>query len=148
MIRERQELEAEIMSANARAQQASENEAKAVAAASEADRRRQRSEDKLADVSGRLEQSNNETDFLRQLNETLLANQKDFAQKLQAAATKAAEREAVISDLREQIRDLMVFIEAREAIERGGAGEVAGGTVLPVPDQPKNRIHGARGKRH
>lgn len=36
-----------------------------------------------------------------------------------------------------QVRDLMVFIEARQTVERvsgsEGQGELAGGTVLPVP---------------
>jgi hypothetical protein len=66
----------------------------------------------------------------------------------QAAADKAA----AVQDLQEQVRDLMVFLEARQAIEAAGAGgELEGGTVLPVPaaaeQQQQRRRGGGRGKR-
>lgn len=45
-----------------------------------------------------------------------------------------------------QVRDLMVFLEARQIIDaNGGSSELAGGTVLPVPEvQPAAHRHARR----
>ena len=63
----------------------------------------------------------------------------------------AAEKAAAVQDLQEQVRDLMVFLEARQAIVAAGAGgELEGGTVLPVPaaaEQQQQRRGAGRGKR-
>jgi BRCA1-associated protein len=61
----------------------------------------------------------------------------------------AADKAAAVQDLQEQVRDLMVFLEARQTIEAAGAGgELEGGTVLPVPAaEQQQRRGGGRGKR-
>jgi BRCA1-associated protein len=111
-------------------------EEKAEGVAVEAERRKQQLESKLAELSSQLATSKKETSFLKELNDTLLANQKDFAVKLKAAEANAAEQNAMIIDLQEQVRDLMVFLEAQTI---AGSGEVAGGTVLPLPAAPQRR---------
>ena len=112
---------------------------KATATAADAQRRRQKVESKLAEVSGQRDTLLKEKDFLKQLNDTLLANQKAFTEKLKAAEKAAAEQAAVITDLQEQVRDLMVFIQAQQTIAASGGGEVAGGTVLPLPEVQQRR---------
>lgn len=143
-----------------------------------------------ADVTGRLQRAEEERLFLKQLNDTLLANQKEYqvgrvvqhllnllfvaegcsAQpfllsttlgctrmallcvqvRLKAAEEQlgqtAAAKDAAIRDLEEQVRDLMVFLEARHTIEAaGGAGsELDGGTLLPMPEAQQQRGAGAR----
>lgn len=44
-----------------------------------------------------------EREFLRSLNETLLANQKDYSTKLKAAQASLAEKDAQLQDLQEQV---------------------------------------------
>ena len=109
--------------------------------------RQKQTESKLNESLKKLEKGQKEVDFLRQLNETLLLNQKDYATKLKAAESWGAKQEATVAELREQVRDLMVFIEARQTIEAADAdasvsglqSEVRGGTVLPLPQQSGRR---------
>ena len=112
---------------------------KAGKAAVEADKKHRHVSSKLAETSGKLQAALKEKEFLKQLNDTLLANQKQFAEKLKAAESKAGEQAAVIKELEEQVRDLMFFLEAQQTIAGSGGGEGAGGTVLPVPAPPRRR---------
>lgn len=89
-----------------------------------------------ADVAAGLSKAREERDFLRTLNETLLANQKDYQVRLEAAAKREEARDATIQDLQEQVRDLMVYIEAQKTIadaEASGQGELREATLLPAP---------------
>lgn len=135
--KQQRELEAGIEEEKEKAKVAKAVQDMAEGAAVEAERRKQQLESKLVDFTSQLDKSKKETAFLKELNDTLLANQKDFAVKLKAADTNAAEQTATIIDLQEQVRDLMVFIEAQQII--AGSGEVAGGTVLPLPAAPQRR---------
>jgi len=137
LAKQQRELEAGIT------EEKEKNEAAMTAAdlaegvALEAQRRKQQLESKLGELKSQLDTSKKETAFLKELNDTLLANQKDFAVKLKGADANAAEQNAIIVDLQEQVRDLMVFIEAQQTIS--GSGEVAGGTVLPLPAAQQRR---------
>ena len=43
-----------------------------------------------------------------------------------------------------QVRDLMIFLEARQTIEAaGGASELEGASVLPIPEQQQQQAGGA-----
>ena len=120
---------------------------------------------KQTDAQAALAKAAEERDFLRSLNETLLANQKAFSDRLKAAEAAAAEKDAAVADLKEQVRDLMVYIEAGRHIAQeaaaaaaeggggggsggsGGAGsELAEATLLPLPAAPAARGRG-RSKR-
>jgi BRCA1-associated protein len=105
--------------------------------AMDAERKKQQLESKVVELSNQLDTSKKEAAFLKELNDTLLANQKEFTMKLNAADANAAEQSAMIIDLQEQVRDLMVFLDAQQTIAR--SGEVAGGTVLPLPAAPQRR---------
>lgn len=114
------------------------------ACAESADMAAQRAESKMRQIQSKnqelklkLETSLKEQEFLRELNETLLANQKAFSEKAKAAEVSERDMKAEIADLKDQVRDLMMFIEARDAIQKSG-DEAAGGTLLPV-DRPKTR---------
>ena len=115
------------------------------ASAEAADTAAQRAESRMRQVQSKnqelklkLEQSLKEQEFLRELNETLLANQKAFSEKAKAAEVSERDMKTEISDLKDQVRDLMMFIEARDVIEKSGGEEAAGGTLLPV-NRPKTR---------
>jgi BRCA1-associated protein len=119
------------------------------AGAEAADKAAQRAESKMRvvqsknhELASKLEKSLKEQEFLRELNETLLANQKAFSVKAKAAEASEKEMKSEIADLKDQVRDLMMFIEARDAIEKSG-DEAAGGTLLPV-NRPKARRHAKR----
>ncbi|KAL4430038.1 hypothetical protein ABPG77_004408 [Micractinium sp. CCAP 211/92] len=149
LVRQRAEAEAEVEAAQAAAGEARAAAAAAQAAAQEVERRRRQAESKLADTSGRLARAEEERQFLKQLNDTLLANQRDFQTRLkdaeEALQRTTAEKDAAIRDLQEQVRDLMVFLEARQTIEQGGtAAELEGATVLPVPAAPASQQRGSR----
>ncbi|KAL4444019.1 hypothetical protein ABPG75_011756 [Micractinium tetrahymenae] len=138
LVRQRTEAEAEVEAAQAAAGEARAAAAAAQAAVQEAERKRRQAESKLAYTSGRLAKAEEERQFLEQLNDTLLANQKDFQVRLKAAEEAlqrtTAEKDAAIQDMQEQVRDLIVFLEARQTIEQAGAsGELEGATVLPKP---------------
>jgi BRCA1-associated protein len=83
-----------------------------------------------------------EKEFLRQLNETLLANQKAFSEKLKAAQAREESLQIELADMKEQVRDLMMFIEARDTIQQAQgdqANEAVGGTLMPVPEVRRGR---------
>ena len=72
-----------------------------------------------------------ERDFLKQLNDTLLENQRQLRANLDATEAKLNEAneatDAKIRDLQEQVRDLMVFIEAQSKLAEGTNGTRSGG---------------------
>lgn len=107
---------------------------RALTQAKDAERRRQVLERRVAEVSAGAARVTEERDFLRSLNDTLLANQKDFTAQLEAARQDATTRAAQVKDLEEQVRDLMVFIEAQRTINEAGGGELRDATLLPVPE--------------
>lgn len=108
------------------------------AAAQKAETKMRSIQHKNQELCSQLEKSKKEQEFLRELNETLLANQKAFSEKAKAADATERDLRAEIVDLKDQLRDLMMFIEARDAIEKSGEIEAAGGTLLPV-NPPRGR---------
>jgi BRCA1-associated protein len=57
-----------------------------------------------AELSASVNKVSEERDFLHSLNETLLANQKDFGLQLKGAQQALADSEARVQDLQEQVR--------------------------------------------
>ncbi|CAI5946299.1 unnamed protein product [Closterium sp. NIES-65] len=106
---------------------------------------------KVQKLQSRLERAEQEKEFLKQVNDSLIKNQKQWQEKFkqQEERVKAAvaARDEKIKDLEEQVRDLMVFIEAQKIVEReGGAGTAEGireGTVLAVGGAPTAGERGA-----
>uniref|UniRef100_A0A383VK63 BRCA1-associated protein n=1 Tax=Tetradesmus obliquus TaxID=3088 RepID=A0A383VK63_TETOB len=122
----------QLASVQQKAEAEAAQRAAALATAKEAERRRQQMERKLSELSSAAAKAAEEREFLRSLNETLLANQKEFGAKLTAAQAAAADKDAQLQDLQEQVRDLMVFIEAQKTIQSAG-GELQDATLLPMP---------------
>jgi len=106
-------------------------------------RKLQGMESKMGTLGGKLDKVEKERMFLKQLNDTLLANQKEFVEKLKGAEVVVREKEKEIEDLKEQVRDLMVFLEARQIMESNE--ELEGGTVLPM-EAPAAGRSGRRGR--
>ncbi|CAI5479023.1 unnamed protein product [Closterium sp. Yama58-4] len=116
---------------------------------------------KVQKLQSRLERAEQEKEFLRQVNDSLIKNQKQwqerFKQQEEREKAAVAARDDKIKDLEEQVRDLMVFIEAQKIVEReGGAGTAEGireGTVVAVGGTPgggekgAGRARGRHGKR-
>ena len=99
---------------------------------------------KKQDLQARLSRAEEEKEFLRQLNETLISNQKAFKEKLNQSLSSEEELKAKVEDLEEQVRDLMMFIEARDTIEKCGAQEAQGGSLMALPEKPTSKKHRQR----
>lgn len=56
-----------------------------------------------AELGSAVQKASDEREFLRSLNETLLANQKEFGVKLKAAQVALADKDAQLQDLQEQV---------------------------------------------
>lgn len=95
---------------------------------------------KMDEHLAKIAELEKEKDFLKSLNDTLLANQKMYKDQMKEAEgsseAKLREQEAKVRDLEEQVRDLMVFLDAQSKVERATAeGEVLeGGSVIGVGD--------------
>ena len=113
--------------------------ASAVDDARDARRSLKEAHEKLDAEMGRRAKVEEERDFLRSLNDTLLANQRAFEEKTRAlerdAEASAREKDARIRDLEEQVRDLMVFLDAQSKVQEsvgGDGGTIEGGSVVGV----------------
>eukprot|EP00892_Ulva_mutabilis_P010722 jgi/Ulvmu1/8021/UM004_0258.1 len=71
-----------------------------------------------------------ELDVLTELNRSLISNQQTYKDMVAALQGQVKEKDASITDLREQVRDLMVFVEASQM---AGKSEIAGGDVQVGP---------------
>ena len=152
--------EAGVAAGTARAEAA---EAAAVSATGEADAARAAAaaardraaslERRLGEAARRAQTAGRERDELRALNDALVRTATDLRARLADAATAAAARGAEVADLTDQVRDLMVSLDAGAQIAAaggvgGGDGDGgAGGTLLPVPvPPPARRRAGAKKK--
>ncbi|WIA10155.1 hypothetical protein OEZ85_010359 [Tetradesmus obliquus] len=133
----------QLASVQQKAEAEAAQRAAALATSKEAERRRQQMKRKLSELSSAAAKAAEEREFLRSLNETLLANQKEFGAKLTAAQAAAADKDAQLQDLQEQVRDLMVFIEAQKTIQSAG-GELQDATLLPMPAKEASSSSGRR----
>ena len=128
------------LSAKAAAERQAEVIAGAVQDARDARNRLREAHAKIDEQAARLADVEKEREFLKSLNDTLLSNQRAFRDELDAAragsSSSAAAKDAKIADLEEQVRDLMVFLDAQSKVEAATAeGDVIeGGTVVGVGD--------------
>ncbi|BBN04669.1 BRCA1-associated protein [Marchantia polymorpha subsp. ruderalis] len=93
---------------------------------------------KLQRMQQDMKKVQEEHEFLQQVNQSLVDNQKRWQQKFkeQEERERAAikERDEKITDLEEQVRDFMIFIEAQKMLESSAnAAELREGTILPLP---------------
>lgn len=109
------------------------------------ERERQAAERKVGQLSQRLSSAHSELADERQLGAALRANQQEWQQRLSALQDKhqqlRQDRETEVTELKEQIRDLMFYIDAGRAInESTDKDDIAGGTVTVAPaPQAKRR---------
>eukprot|EP00850_Spirogloea_muscicola_P009482 SM000053S17439 [mRNA] locus=s53:368169:371669:- [translate_table: standard] len=104
---------------------------------------------KLDKAHAQLDKVEKEKEFLRQVNEALIKNQKQWQERFQEQEArekrKVEEQDLKIRDLEEQVRDLMVFIEAQKTLELSGHGaELKDGTLLALPEPPAPSLSSKR----
>ena len=126
------------------AKEAAESRARVIAGAVDAARdaraKLQEAHAKIDDGLAKNAKLEEERDFFKQLNDTLLENQRQLRANLDATEAKLNEAneatDAKIRDLQEQVRDLMVFIEAQSKLAEGtkGGDSIEGGDVVGVSD--------------
>lgn len=103
-----------------------------------AEKERQAAERKVAQLSQRLSVAHSELADERQLGTALRANQVDWQQRQTKLETKLlnlrTEKDREIEELRDQIRDLMFYIDAGKKIaDSADRDDIAGGTVTVGP---------------
>lgn len=94
--------------------------------------------ERLAELSRKL-QDDLKTE--KAITEGLLKNMESMKKKVELADSEKKELSSKVSDLEDQMRDVMFFLEARDKIEKGGEviGEAAGGSVVvPTPPTPRS----------
>ncbi|KAG9312924.1 hypothetical protein JVU11DRAFT_6357 [Chiua virens] len=95
--------------------------------------------EKAAELARKFEKELKEE---KAVSEGLLSNLEKMKEKVDLSEKQKEERDTKISELQDQLRDVMFFLEARSKIEQGqGAeAEAAGGSVeLPPPSVPANK---------
>eukprot|EP00210_Caulerpa_lentillifera_P001482 g1422.t1 len=131
----------ESMTATSRALDASRTELKEMTKA------KKNAQKKTSELNERLQKAQDEKEFLRQLNETLILNQREWKVKTekleQEMETSKTEKDSKIKELEEQVRDLMVFIEAQKTV---GESELQGGSVI-IQEQTEQQVKPARRRR-
>ena len=95
-------------------------------------------ESKLARSRAKTEEVVRENGFLKDLNNALVANQQAFQASIKSAEAALEAERAKTADLKEQVRDLMLFLEGGRAIAAaGGTAEAgAGGSISVGPQGP------------
>lgn len=95
--------------------------------------------DKAAELARKFEKELKEE---RAVSEGLLKNLGKMKERAEISERQKQEHDAKISELQDQLRDVMFFLEARTKIEQGDGteGEAAGGSIeLPTPSAPVNK---------
>jgi len=95
--------------------------------------------DKAAELARKFEKELKEE---KAVSEGLLKNLGKTKERAELAERQKQEHDVQISELQDQLRDVMFFLEARTKIEQGDGAEAeaAGGSVeLPTPSTPANK---------
>lgn len=108
-------------------------------------------EKKLLQQNSKLTVTLNDLNEERQLGKALRQNQQQWQSKMTRLEENFKElktlKEKEIGELKEQVRDLMFFIDAKQVIEKSAdKDEIAEGTV-EIPPQPSSRVKKGRRKR-
>lgn len=109
-------------------------------------------EKKLQHANTKLNQAQGELSEEKALRQGLELNQTTWQTKLKSLESELLEnkttKENEIKDLREQLRDLMFFLEAQNQIEKSVAkDDIVGGTII-VPEKPNTSEPSTRSRRH
>ncbi|CAG9461405.1 unnamed protein product [Pedinophyceae sp. YPF-701] len=128
----------------------SEAEARAAVLQSRLDdfeRRLRDSERRFREADAQREALAKERDFLQELNNSLLRNQKGWQAKVEAAEERARAEGKRAEELNDTVRDLMVYLEAQQVVS--GESELQGGDVGVVAQAGRRggRGRGLRGRR-
>ncbi len=87
-----------------------------------------------------MRKQSEETSFLKQLNTTLIENQKQFKTKLELLEKqhqlKLAQKDLTITNLQEEVKDLYTHLETQSKIEKNP--EMEGGSVVVIPRSPSS----------
>lgn len=122
-----EQLDKERRAADAKLEALLADRGEAQVAAARAERERKSQEKAAGKLQEKLAKAQKEADVMRQLNEALLTNQREWEKKLKdlEARHAAAETEArgKVAELEEQVRDLMFFIDAQKKLASEGASE-------------------------
>lgn len=102
---------------------------------------RQRLEKKADQAISLVRQLQKELREERAVNDGMLQNLNALKSKLETADKEKSDFNAKVTDLEEQLRDMMFFLEAKDKIAQGGEGfaEAAGGSIQVVSSPPSGQ---------
>jgi len=113
-----------------------------------------RTDRRVTELNLKLSKAATDLSEERQMNESLRRNQSDWQERTKRAEVKAAvlekQKDAEIQDLKEQLRDLMFYMEAQNKIaESPMRSEIEGGEVVLTEDPRLKQEHktGAKPKK-
>lgn len=121
--------------------------------AAKTERERQAAERRVSQLSQRLSHAHTELTDERQLGAALRSNQHDWQQKLSKLESRhqqmRLDKDSEIAELKEQIRDLMFYIDAGRAIsESADREDIAAGTVtVPTTTDDPHRSKNKKGRK-
>lgn len=101
---------------------------------------------KVADAERAARGLRDKNEFMKNLTETLLRDKNAWNDEVEKVKSQLSESEASRRGLEEQLRDLMMHLEAQAKISgasdscRSGASELIGGDVLRVGPSPRERL--------
>lgn len=81
----------------------------------------------------------NELSEEKQFGKTLHENQSSWQTKFSALEKKCSEKEVEVTELKEQVRDLMFYLEAQNKIANSELKDELAGASLEVPKATKRR---------
>lgn len=89
---------------------------------------------KVIELQQRLKEAEEERDAAKTMNDSLMSNQYEYQKRVANLEKQlkdvSEEKEARIKDLEEQVRDLMMYIEAGKAVTRANAADAREGTAF------------------
>ena len=83
------------------------------------------SEKKMLQYCSKVEETEKENHFLRELNESLLRDKKKWHEEVQRLKEGTSAKDKIIKDLEEQVRDIISHLEAKSVVSE----EMVGGSI-------------------
>ncbi|CAK0773568.1 hypothetical protein CVIRNUC_004079 [Coccomyxa viridis] len=138
-----QQAEATLQESKAQCKRLEAAAQSSAAKAQASERRYKAAESKLAAMTSSLAKTAEDRDFLKELNHQLELNQVALQKKCatleEVTRNTVAKKNEELADLKEQVHDLMMYIEASRTIEAEGGQELRDASLVASPEAPQKQ---------